>query len=127
MATKSHNIRIDEDIKERAAALYASLGLNLSDAVNVFLRISLDENGFPFPVKLRRGVFKKEPVSEKPDATPEAETAETRAAKEYPAHTPEERRAALHALLEFAERHPVLPKDYKFNREECYDRAVFRR
>jgi len=115
MATKSHNIRIDEDIKERAAALYASLGLNLSDAVNVFLRVSLDENGFPFPVKLRRATFKKNPVPE---------SAEEEGAK---VGTAEERRAALHKLFELADRNPVLPKGYKFNREECYDRAIFRR
>jgi len=127
MATKSHNIRIDEDIKERAAALYASLGLNLSDAVNVFLRISLEENGFPFPVKSRRGGFKKEPVAVQPDAMQEAETVETGTAKGYPARTPAERQAALDALLAFARRNPILPKDYTFNREECYDRAVFRR
>jgi len=45
---------MDEDIKNKAAALYAGLGLTLSDAVNVFLRASLEENGFPFPVKLRK-------------------------------------------------------------------------
>ena len=49
MATKSHNIRIDEKIKEEATAVFATLGLTLSDAVNVFSASHLKKTAFPFP------------------------------------------------------------------------------
>ncbi|MDR2849265.1 MAG: type II toxin-antitoxin system RelB/DinJ family antitoxin [Verrucomicrobiota bacterium] len=51
MATKSHNIRIDEKVKEEATAVLSDLGLTLSDGVNVFLRKLVAERGFPFAVK----------------------------------------------------------------------------
>jgi len=51
MATKSHNIRIDERVKEDATAVLSDLGLTLSDGVNVFLRKLIAEHGFPFEVK----------------------------------------------------------------------------
>jgi DNA-damage-inducible protein J len=51
MATKVHNIRIDEDVKQSATTVFSSLGLTLSDAVNVFLRKAIMANGFPFEVK----------------------------------------------------------------------------
>ena len=95
MVTKSHNIRIDASVKDRATALYANLGLNLSDAVNVFLRISLDANGFPFPVNL------------------------------HPTESVEERRSrSFREFLDFVRANPVFEKGYKFDREACYDRKV---
>ena len=39
---------VDDDVKARAAALYESMGVSLSTAVNIFLRQSLVDNGFPF-------------------------------------------------------------------------------
>ncbi|KAE8127248.1 MULTISPECIES: type II toxin-antitoxin system RelB/DinJ family antitoxin [Bifidobacterium] len=42
---------VDDDIKAEAAALYESLGMSLSTAVNVFLRQSIRENGMPFEPK----------------------------------------------------------------------------
>ena len=51
MATKSHNIRIDETVKKEASIVLSDLGLTLSDGVNVFLRKLIDERGFPFEVK----------------------------------------------------------------------------
>lgn len=39
---------VDDDAKARAAALYDSMGMSLSTAVNMFLRQSLVDNGLPF-------------------------------------------------------------------------------
>lgn len=39
---------VDDDVKARAAALYDSMGMSLSTAVNMFLRQSLMDNGLPF-------------------------------------------------------------------------------
>jgi len=52
MATKSHNIRIDENVKADATAVLSDLGLTLSDGVNVFLRKLIAERGFPFEVRV---------------------------------------------------------------------------
>ncbi len=46
------SIRIDSDVKKDSETLYAALGVNLSTAINVFLRQSLRTGGFPFEVKL---------------------------------------------------------------------------
>ncbi|MBO4261290.1 MAG: type II toxin-antitoxin system RelB/DinJ family antitoxin [Clostridia bacterium] len=51
MATTSLNIRIDEDLKKRAEQLFAELGLNMSSAITVFLRSSVDYNGIPFEIR----------------------------------------------------------------------------
>ncbi|MBQ6503702.1 MAG: type II toxin-antitoxin system RelB/DinJ family antitoxin [Flexilinea sp.] len=45
-------IRIDSDIKEQAESLFNELGLNMSSAVNIFLRSAIRENGIPFQLKL---------------------------------------------------------------------------
>jgi len=41
-------------IKKQCEALYGELGMNLTTAINVFLRQSLRVGGFPFEVKLDR-------------------------------------------------------------------------
>ena len=52
MATTKLNIRTDKEIKEAAEKIYASLGLNMSTAINMFLRASIRESGIPFDLKL---------------------------------------------------------------------------
>ncbi|MCD7921103.1 MAG: type II toxin-antitoxin system RelB/DinJ family antitoxin [Clostridiales bacterium] len=51
MAMTNINIRTDEDIKAKCESLFESLGMNMSTAINVFLRQSLRTNGLPFDVK----------------------------------------------------------------------------
>ena len=46
------NIRIDENIKARAEALFEDLGLNMSTAVNMFIKAALRDNGIPFELKV---------------------------------------------------------------------------
>ncbi len=52
MASTNFSIRMDSDIKKQCEALYGELGMNLTTAINVFLRQSLRVGGFPFEVKL---------------------------------------------------------------------------
>ena len=52
MATTNLNIRTDEEIKEAAEKIYSSLGLNMTTAINMFLRASIRESGIPFDLKL---------------------------------------------------------------------------
>ena len=51
MATIPTQIRIDETTKKQAVELLEGLGLNLSDAVNMFLRQVILHDGIPFEVK----------------------------------------------------------------------------
>ena len=46
------SVRMDSDIKKQCEALYGELGINLTTAINVFLRQSLRVGGFPFDVRL---------------------------------------------------------------------------
>lgn len=50
--TTNFSVRIDSDVKKQCEALYKELGMNLTTAINVFLRQSLRAGGLPFEVKL---------------------------------------------------------------------------
>ena len=52
MATTNLNIRMDKDIKEQAEEIFNELGLNMTTAVNMFLRTAIREHGIPFELKL---------------------------------------------------------------------------
>ena len=52
MATTNLNIRTDKDIKEQAERIFSELGLNMTTAINMFLRTTIRENGIPFALKL---------------------------------------------------------------------------
>ena len=43
-------LRVDEDLKRQADALFSELGLNLTTAFNIFLRQSVREQQIPFQV-----------------------------------------------------------------------------
>ena len=49
--TEMLHIRVEPDIKQMADQTFRSLGLTTADAVNVFLRKSIDAGGFPFAVR----------------------------------------------------------------------------
>lgn len=51
MAKVPTNISIDEDIKSKAQELFADLGIDLSTAINIFLRQSVRENAIPFSIQ----------------------------------------------------------------------------
>ena len=50
--TTPTQIRIDKNVKEQANALFANLGLDMSSAVNMFLRQCILRGGLPFAVEL---------------------------------------------------------------------------
>ena len=52
MATTNLNIRTDKGIKDQAEEIFAELGLNMTTAVNMFLRTAIREHGIPFELKL---------------------------------------------------------------------------
>ena len=53
-ATTNFTVRIDSDIKKQCEAVYGELGINLTTAINVFLRQSLRVGGFPFDVPMEQ-------------------------------------------------------------------------
>ena len=54
IVTVPTQIRIDSKVKEQANVLFADLGLDMSSAVNIFLRQCILHGGLPFNVELPR-------------------------------------------------------------------------
>lgn len=52
MSNTNLNVRLDKDIKKAAEDIYAELGLNMSTAINMFLRASIRKGGIPFDLRL---------------------------------------------------------------------------
>ena len=52
--TANINVRIDPETKLSAEKLFASFGITVTDAINIFLRKSIMEGGLPFEVKQPR-------------------------------------------------------------------------
>ncbi len=50
MAKVSANISIDAEVKKQAQELFAELGMDLSTAVNIFLRQSIRSRSIPFAI-----------------------------------------------------------------------------
>ena len=67
------NIRVDEDVKKQATELFSDLGLDMSTAVNMFLRQALIHDGLPF-----------EATRERPNAETLAAIKEVREMKAHP-------------------------------------------
>ena len=51
MSTTNINVRVDSDLKKSADSLFADLGLNMSTAINMFLKSAVSHDGIPFEVK----------------------------------------------------------------------------
>ena len=52
MASTSMNIRTDIEIKKQAEELFATLGLNMTTAVNMFLRQSVRNQALPLELSI---------------------------------------------------------------------------
>lgn len=46
------NIRIDDELKEKADVLFDSLGLNMTTAFNIFIKAAVRQQGIPFDLNL---------------------------------------------------------------------------
>lgn len=51
------NIRVDEDLKKQTEVLLTEMGLNMTTAVNMFLRQVLRTGGIPFEITTRKEDF----------------------------------------------------------------------
>ena len=45
-------VRIDEDLKKQATAIYNEIGIDLSTAIRMFLKKSVQEGGLPFDPRI---------------------------------------------------------------------------
>jgi len=52
--TTNLNIRVDEELKRQAEAIFSELGLNMSTAMNMFLRYSVRYGGIPFKLRIEK-------------------------------------------------------------------------
>ena len=50
--TTNINVRVDKELKRKAEAIFNELGLNMSTAMNIFLRYSVRYGGIPFDLRL---------------------------------------------------------------------------
>jgi DNA-damage-inducible protein J len=51
------NIRIEDDLKEQAEAIFNELGMNMTTAFNIFVRQTIREGGIPFAVTTKPDPF----------------------------------------------------------------------
>ena len=51
-------IRVDRELKERAENLFNHLGMNMTTALNVFLRKAVDEEAIPFTINVKGNEFR---------------------------------------------------------------------
>ena len=54
MADSTVSIRVDEDIKRRFEEFCSDVGINMSVAVNMFIRASLREQRIPFSIESQK-------------------------------------------------------------------------
>ena len=50
MGASNINIRVDSEVKNEAQELFASLGMDMTTAINIFLRKAIQQRGIPFAV-----------------------------------------------------------------------------
>lgn len=87
MKTTNFNILLDPVVKTEAEKAFAAFGLNLSEAINVFLHKSIMVQGLPFEVRpetpnplLRASFEEAEAMLKNPNLTGYATVAELNAA-----------------------------------------------
>lgn len=51
--TTSLNLRIDKNLKKQAEDLFESLGINMTTAINIFLKQSVRDQGIPFQISAK--------------------------------------------------------------------------
>ena len=52
MSKTSMSIRLDSEVKEQAQQVFNNLGMDMTTAINIFLRQAIQYQGLPFDVRL---------------------------------------------------------------------------
>ena len=58
MSTSVIQVRVDDDLRAKAAAVYDELGIDLPTAIRMFLKRSVVVNGVPFSMTLPKQEYK---------------------------------------------------------------------
>ncbi len=56
MANVNVTIRMDSELKKQAETLFNDLGLNLSSAINIFIRQAVREQAIPFEITCKNKI-----------------------------------------------------------------------
>ena len=62
MSLSNINVRVDSGLKDQAQQTFSALGMDMTTAINIFLRQTIRVKGIPFPII----VDSIEPVAKKP-------------------------------------------------------------
>ena len=65
MPASNMNIRMDSEVKTQAQQIFAQFGLDMTTAINMFLRQAIREQGIPFDLHLKPS----EPLAQAPEDT----------------------------------------------------------
>ena len=57
MATSLLQVRVEDSLKDQAAAVFENLGIDTSTAVRMFLKRAVMENGIPFTMTLPKNPY----------------------------------------------------------------------
>lgn len=57
MATSLLQVRVEDSLKDQAAAVFENLGIDTSTAVRMFLKRAVMENGIPFKMTLPKNPY----------------------------------------------------------------------
>ena len=60
MATSLLQVRVEDSLKDQAAAIFENLGIDTSTAVRMFLKRAVMENGIPFRMTLPKQPYNAE-------------------------------------------------------------------
>ena len=52
MSKTSMSIRLDSEVKKQAQQVFSNLGMDMTTAINIFLRQAIQYQGLPFDVRL---------------------------------------------------------------------------
>lgn len=57
-------VRVDENLKKEANAIYQELGLDMTTAVRLFLKQTVLTKGIPFPISLERPTLSDDDITD---------------------------------------------------------------
>jgi DNA-damage-inducible protein J len=60
-ANANINIRVDNDVKNKAQNIFSNLGMDMTTAVNIFLRQVIRKNGIPFELVTEKTTARRNP------------------------------------------------------------------
>lgn len=62
MSSSQINVRIDEFAKKQAEMILGELGLNMSTAINMFVKQVIAQQGLPFAVRISDGFYNEDNI-----------------------------------------------------------------